>query len=82
MGEVCEVCLPVEYTSIEEISRNKRSNIPPGDHNAHEEETEYHASRLSTLSTVYQGLQAKDRNKDKTASSGLEIEDQTQHEKN
>ena len=56
-----ELFLPVEYTSIEEILRNKRSNIPPGDH---EQETENHTSRLSTVSTVYQGLQDKDRHQE------------------
>ena len=49
-----ELIPPVEYTSIEEILRNKRSNNPPGDHDVHEQETENHASRLSTVSTVYQ----------------------------
>ena len=57
-----EIFPPVEYTSIEEILRNKRSTNPPGDLYEHEQETENHASRLSTVSTVYQVLQASDRN--------------------
>ena len=61
-----ELFLPVEYTSIEEIIRNKRSTNPPGDLYEHEQETENHASRLSTVSTLYSVLQARDRNKEES----------------
>ena len=59
-----ELCLPVEYSSIEEIVRNTRSNNLPGDHDVYEQETGSHASRLSTVTTVYQVLQDRDRNKE------------------
>ena len=61
-----ELYLPVEYTSIEEILRNKRSNNLLGDQSVHEQETDNHASRLSTVSTLYQVLQAKHRNKEES----------------
>ena len=54
----------VDYTGIEEILRNKRSNNLPGDNNVHKQEAGNHASRLSTVSTVYQVL--KDRNKEES----------------
>ena len=59
-----EMFLPVEYTSIEEILRRKRGNNPPNDYDqgpgrdAEDMEGGNHASRLSTVSTVYNAIQA------------------------
>ena len=61
-----EMFLPVEYTSIEEIMRNKRRNDTSCDP-VHDTAADYtawepghHAGRLSTVSTVYATLQQKD----------------------
>ena len=57
-----ELFLPVEYTSIQEILRRKRRNNPPNDYeqgpggDAKDMEGGNHASRLSTVSTVYNAL--------------------------
>merc|ERR1711892_807582 len=59
-----ELFLPVEYTSIEEILRRKRRNNPPNDYyhcpggDAEDMEGGNHASRLSTVSTLYNAIQA------------------------
>merc|ERR1712106_632078 len=63
-----ELFLPVKYTSIDEILRKKRRNNTPiayglgpaGD--ARDMEGGNHASRLSTVSTVYQAIQDSHRN--------------------